>query len=96
MVEVSAEHFLKVGRHGNVTPEATPKTAAFQGEHEGVSAISCLCLIHGELVANLLGLHIECISAFDDLTVGSHHASLLDQFVVLSLDIALGQAANVE
>lgn len=96
MVEVSAKHFLQVGRDGDIAPEAAPEATALEGEDEGVSAISSLCLVDGELLANLLGLDVEGICAIDDLTIGSQHTSLLDQFVVLALDLALGQAANVE
>ena len=96
MVEVSAEHFLQVGRNSYIAPEATPEATALEGEHEGISAVGSLCLINGELLADFLGLDVESISALDDLTVGSQHTSLLDQFVELAFHLALGQAANVE
>ena len=95
MVEVSAEDLLEVGRNGDITPEATPEAAAFQGQYEGIVASGGLSLIDGELLANLLGLDLES-TAFGDLTVGSDDACLLDQFVELGFHIALGNATNVE
>ena len=96
MVEVSTKHFLQVGRNSHISPQATPQATAFQGKHEGISAIGSLGFVNGELLADLLGLYTEGILALDDLTVRSQHTGLLNQFVVLAFDLTLGQTTNVE
>lgn len=96
MVEVSTKHLLHIGSDCDVTPKAAPKATAFQGKHEGVGTIGGLCLIHGELFANLLRIDVESVFALKHLTVGSQHTSLLDQFIVLAFHFVLGQATHIQ
>ena len=78
-----------------VYPGAAPRYALVY-IHEDMDKDGGLCRIDGELLADLLGIDVEGVSALDDLTVGSQHTCFFDQLVVLSLYIALGNAANVE
>lgn len=96
VVEESAEHLLAVGRDSHIAPDAAPEATALEGKNEGVLSVGGLCRIDGELLADLLGIDVEGVSALDDLTVGSQHTCFFDQLVVLRLYIALGNAANVE
>lgn len=96
VIEESTKYLLTVECHGYITPDAAPQAAAFQRKHVCVSAFGSLSSVNRELLADLLGLNIESVSAFNFLTIGSQHKSLFNQFVVLGLYIALGNATNVE
>jgi len=96
VVEESAKHLLTIGSHSHIAPDAAPKATAFQGKNQCVGTIGSLSLINGELVANLLSINIEGILTFEHLTVWRHHTRFLNQFIVLSLYVALGNTANAE